>query len=201
MKAKIQIILLITSILYACNSSAPKESTSKLVIYNSKEIGWQIEIPTGYKALSQSRMEANEQKGKEAIEKIAAVEVGTSNLIKLVNFQRNQFNSFNATAEKFNIKTDGSYFKNHQLIKKLIYDTYTNQKIRVDTLSGNEIIDGQEIYTFRVKIYGPSGEILMNQIIYNQLIKGYDFGANINYNNPTDSAILMNAFKKSKFLK
>jgi len=42
---------------------------------------------------------------------------------------------------------------------------------------------------------------LLNQITYNKLINGYDFGISINYNTETDKEILINAFKNSKFVK
>ena len=199
MKFNILVIIFLAGILSACNSSAPKDETPKSTTYTSKEVGWTIEIPEGYKPLSKNRMEANEQKGKEALGKVAEAEISTSGLLHLVNFQKNQFNSFSATAEKFDIKSDGDYWANNQAVKKLIYDTYTNQKIKVDTASGKELIAGRDFNTFNIKIYGPSGEVLMNQIMYNQLIKGYDFGVNINYNNDTDKEVLINAFKSSKF--
>jgi hypothetical protein len=35
--------------------------------------------------------------------------------------------------------------------------------------------------------------------MYSRLINGYDFGANINYNNDDDKKIMVDAFKNSKF--
>ncbi|TKC12832.1 hypothetical protein FA048_04235 [Pedobacter polaris] len=201
MKSNLLYLLIFASVLLACNSSTPKTDEPKFETYTSKEIGWTIEIPKGYKPLSQNRIEANEKKGKEALGKVAEGEVSNTNLIHLVNFQKNQFNSLSATAEPYDLSRDGEYIANNQLVKKLIFDTYTNQKIKVDTLSGTAIIAGNTFYTFNIKLYGPSGEVLMNQIMYNQLIKGYDFGVNINYNNETDKDILINAFKNSKFSK
>lgn len=193
------ILLLFLTTLLACNYSNPKQEETKPVTYDSKEIGWTIEIPAGYKPLSKNRVEANEQKGKEALGEVAEAEISTSGLLHLVNFQKNQFNSLNATAQAFDLQSDGDYLANNQALKKLIYDTYTNQKIKVDTTSGKELIAGRDFNTFNIKIYGPSGAVLMNQMMYNQLIKGYDFGVNINYNNDTDKQVLINAFKSSKF--
>jgi len=187
-----------SAIFSACNSS-PKQEKPKLETYTSQEIGWTIEIPTGFQSLSQSRIAANEQKGKEAIGKVAEGDIKMDSLRHLVNFQKNQFNSFGATIETYTEKQAGDYLANNQLVKKLIFDTYTNQKIKVDTLSGREPIAGQIFNTFYIKIYGPSGEVLMNQIMFNQLIKGYDFGVNINHNNEADKEALLNAFKNSKF--
>lgn len=201
MKLHINYFILFVTLFAACNSSTPKEEKQKGEIFTSKEVGWTIEIPNGYQPLSQNRMKVNEQKGKEALGKVTDSEVSGDNLIRLVNFQKNQFNSFLATAEAYDLNRDGEYSANNQMVKKLIFDTYINQKIKVDTLSGTEVIAGQKFYTFNIKLYGPSGEVLMNQVMYNQLIKGYDFGVNINYNNETDREVLINAFKNSKFVK
>ncbi|MFA6275411.1 MAG: hypothetical protein WC622_01605 [Pedobacter sp.] len=198
MKANHIFFIVLLSAVTACNSPIKKE-VPKLERYTSNEIGWTIEIPNGFQSLSKSRIEASLQKGKEAVGKVAEGNIETSELVNLVNFQKNQFNSFFATIEAFKEKDD--FFKSNQLIKKLIFDTYTNQKIKVDTLSGKETIAGQTFNTFIIKIHGPTGEILMNQIMFNQLIKGYNFGVNINYNNETDKKILLDAFKQSKFAK
>jgi hypothetical protein len=198
---KIYYFILVASIILfsSCNSSTPKEEKTKVETYTSKEIGWTIEIPTGFQSLSQSRIAANEQKGKQAIEKVAEDDIKMDSLRHLVNFQKNQFNSFGATIERYIQKKTGDYIVNTRLIRSLIYDTYTGQKIKVDTLSGREEIAGQKFNAFYIKIYGPTGEVLMNQIMFNQLINGYDFGVNINYNNEADKESLFNAFKNSKF--
>jgi hypothetical protein len=199
MKTKLCALFAIITLFIACNSSSTKEEKPKLQTYTCKEIGWTITIPAGFKALSKSRIEANEKKGKEAIGKVAEGDIKTDSLQHLVNFQKNQINSFGATIEPYIEKQSGDYLVNNQLIKKLIHDTYVNQKIKIDTLSGKEEIAGQTFNTFNIKIYGPNGEVLMNQIMFNKLIKGYDFGVNINYNNETDKETLVKAFKNSKF--
>ena len=194
MKIKLFFLSAVSAIFSACNSSP------KLETYTSKEIGWTIEIPAGFQSLSQSRIAANEQKGKEAIGKVAEGDIKMDSLRHLVNFQKNQFNSFGATIERYTQKKTGDYIVNNRLIRALIYDTYANQKIKVDTLSGRMNVAGLSFYTFSIKIYGPTGEVLMNQIMFNQFIKGYDFGVNINYNNEADKEILLKTFFNSKFV-
>jgi len=200
MKIKLSFLTLIFGVCVGCNSSAPKEEKPKLETYTSKEVGWTIEIPEGYKQLSKTRIEANEKKWKQALGNADTAQT-TNKLLQLINFQKNQFNSLLATAQTFDLAKDGNYLANNQLTKKMIYDTYINQKIKVDTLSGTEVIAGQKFYSFNVTLFGPSGEVLMNQMMYNQLMNGYDFGVSIIYNNETDKEILMNAFKNSKFVK
>ncbi len=199
MKIHLLIGLLYLALFISCNNGTPKEEKVKLETYTNRELGWTITIPAGFQSLSQSRIAANEQKGKEAIGKVAEGDIKIDSLRHLVNFQKNQFNSFSATIEPYIEKQAGAYTANNQLIKKMIYETYTNQKIRVDTVSGKELINGKPFHAFYITIYGPTGEVLMNQIMLNQLMKGYDFGVNINYNNENDKEIILGAFKNSIF--
>jgi hypothetical protein len=200
MKIKFNLIFLVVALLAACHPSTPKTEAPKVETYTSKEIGWTIDIPKGFQSMSKNRIEANEEKGRQAIEKASGTAVLTDSLIHLVNFQKNQFNSFMATIERFNEAKDGNYNEHNESIKKLIFDTYTHQNIKVDTLSGKEMIGKVPFNSFHIKIYGPNGEVIMNQIMYSTLTAGYDFGAAINYNNEVDKKTLIDAFKNSEFV-
>ena len=200
MKLNLYLLTLLVVVFTACNSNTPKEEKTSLATYTSKEVGWTIEIPEGYKQLSKTRMEANQKKWKQALGNADTTQT-TNKLLQLINFQKNQFNSLAATAQVFDVAKDGNYLANNQLVKKMIYDAYVNQKIKVDTSSATEVIAGQKFHTFNVTLFGPSGEVLMNQMMYNQLMNGYDFGVSIIYNSETDKEILINAFKNSKFIK
>ncbi len=202
MKINIQLLLLSTILISACNHAKQEANggiNRKKETFLSKEIGWTVEIPEGFKSLSDNRVEVNAQKGKEAIEKASGETVQMTGLIHLINFQRNQFNSFTATIEPFSEARDGKYEKNNRLVKKLIFDTYVNQKIKIDTSSAKELVKKRSFNVFLVKIYGPNGDVIMNQLLYSQLIRGYDFGVIINYNNEADKKTLVDAFKNSEF--
>lgn len=199
MRSKILIPITIGCIFASCSSSNPPEEILKPTIYNSKEIGWTIEIPAGYKLISKAKIEVNDQKGKEAIGEVYDGEVTADSLQHLASFQKNQLNIFDSTIERYEEKELGEYEKNNQELKKLIFDTYSKQKIKADTSSGKETIQGHVFHAFYIKVYGPNGTPLMSQIMYATLINGYDFGVNINYNNEIDKNLLINAFKKSKF--
>ena len=185
--------------LFACNNAEQKGEKTKVERYTSEEMGWTIEIPEGFQSLSKNKVEANAEKGKAAISDVYGEQVTADGLIHLVNFQKNQFNQLNAAIEVFKEKDPVAYERNNEVVKKLIYDTYTKQKIKVDTLSGHELIGKYRFHTFAIKIYGPDGNLILNQLVYNQLIKGYDFSVNINYNNEADKKTLLSAFKNAKF--
>lgn len=189
------------SFILGCTSSSKKEEQSISETYTSKEIGWTIEIPKGYKLTSQTKMDADDQKGKEAIGKVYEGELKVDSLTHLISFMKNQFNSFDSTIEPYEEAKPGEYAENGVLIRKLVFDTYHKQGIKIDTSSAKLDLKGQVFNAFYIKIYGTNGEVALNQIMYSKMLKGYDFGVNINYNNEADKEILINAFRASKFLR
>lgn len=195
---KIGYILLLSMLITACNSS-PKKEIAKPIVYTSTEIGWSITIPEGYHLTTAEKLEATNKKGKEAIENVYEGEVNMDNLKSLANFERNQINKFGSTIEPFVETKPGEYEENNQLIKKLVFDTYAKQKIKVDSTSGKENIKGYEFNAFYIKIYGPSNDYLMTQVMLSRLMKGYDFGININYNTEADKKLMFDALKNSTF--
>lgn len=86
-------------------------------------------------------------------------------------------------------------------MNKLIFDTYRNQGIKADSLSGIAIIDRLEFRTFFIKVYGKDGNLILNQIMYSRLINGLDLGIIINYNNDADRDVMLKVLKESKFSK
>lgn len=190
--------LIFTVIIFSgCNSSSVKEERDALETYTSKEIGWTIEIPHGFKRTSQIKIDADDQKGKEAIEKVYQGELKIDSLRHLVSFMKNQFNSFDSTIEPYEETEAGEYAENNVLIHKLIFDTYHKQGIKIDTSFAKINLKGQLFNAFYIKIFGPNGEVALNQIMYSKMIKGYDFGVNINYNNEEDKNALISAFMNS----
>ncbi|MFT3704516.1 MAG: hypothetical protein QM802_19265 [Agriterribacter sp.] len=170
-------------------------------IYESKEIGWTIEIPKNWTVISKDKIESNDQKGLDAIEKSTGSKVDMKSLKHLISFQKNQFNIFTSTSEPVKEAFSGEYQQNNKELNEIIYKTFTDQGIKVDSLSGKEMIQGLEFNTFRTTIHGPDGKVILNQILYSRLINGFDFGVNINYNNEEDKKVMIDAWKKSKFSK
>lgn len=187
------------SVILGCTSSSPNEESPTPETYTGKEIGWTIEIPKGYKLTSQTKMDADDEKGKQAIGKVYDGELKVDSLTHLISFMKNQFNSFDSTIEPYEETKPGEYAENNILIHKLVFDTYHKQGIKIDTSSATLNLKGQVFNAFYIKIYGPNGEVALNQIMYSKMFKGYDFGVNINYNNEADKNALVNAFMNSSF--
>lgn len=199
MKTTILLFALASLNLMACTSPEKKQEKPVLQKYHNATIGWTITVPEGFQLLSKSRMEANEAKGRAAIGADTNQTHAANGLQNIVNFQKNQFNLFNATLEKTPQQTAKTYASQHQVVKKLIFDAYAKQKIKVDTTSGKADFAGHPFHAFYLKIYGPNGSLIMNQAIYSALINGFDFGVSINYNNEADHASLVQAFQQSTF--
>lgn len=200
-------LLLITTllILNSCGKADPNEQidegTVKGEIYESKEIGWSIEIPKGWSVISRDEIEASNKKGLAAIEKSSGKEINTAGLKNLISFQKDQFNMFGSTSEPFAEEFPDHYQQANKEINAVIFQTFMNQGIKADSSSGKEIIDGLEFNAFYTTIYGPDGKVILKQILYSRLINGYDFGVNIDYNNQEGKKALMDAWKKSIFTK
>lgn len=171
-------------------------------IYTSQEIGWTIEIPTGWTVMEKAKMKEMNEKGQKALEETIEGTIDYSGLKNLIAFQKNAFNIFQSSSEPFELEYEGEWEENNAAVKDLIYEAYLNQGIKVDsTATKIETIDGLDFHTYTFTIYDPKGNVILKQRMFSRLINGFDFGVNINYNNFRDGTELLNLFRKSKFKK
>lgn len=171
-------------------------------IYTSEEIGWTIEIPKGWTVVEKEKTREINEKGLKALEETIDSKIDYSGLKNLISFQKHQFNIFQSTSEPFEFEYEGEWEENNAAIKEIIYFTYENKGIKVDsTATKIETIDGLDFQTYSFTIHNPKGEIILKQIMYSRLINGFDFGVNINYNNDKDRDELLKVFRNSKFKK
>lgn len=199
----ILLFTLAATLLTTCSHPDPNkqvdEGTVKGSTYHCPEVGWTINIPDGWDVTTKDKLDELDTKGKEAIAKTFSGDVDTKDLKHLISFQKNQFNMLSSTAQPFKEDSAGDYEQQNKALYVLVYETFTAQGIKADTASGKETIQGIEFNKFTADIHGPDGDIIMHEIMYSRFINGYDFGANINYNNDDDKKIMMDAFKNSKF--
>lgn len=169
-------------------------------IYSSEEIGWTMEIPTGWTVIEKEKTKETNEKGLKILEETINEEIDFSGLKNLISFQKNQFNIFQSTSEPFELEYEGEWEESNAASKDLIFSAIINQGIKVDsTATITEIIDGLEFQSYSFTIYSKKGEVIMKQIIFSRLINGFDFGVNINYNNDKDRDELLKVFRNSKF--
>ena len=168
--------------------------------YTNENLGWTIDFPEGWAILSRKENEAFQERGKEAIEDAVGQEVDASDTNTLIGFKKDDFNIFQSSSQPYDPMVDGNWNANNNLLKKLIYNTYRQNGITVDsTATYTTTIDDLDFNTFEFTLSTPQGEVFLRQVLYARLINGYDFGVNINYNNETDKKELEAVWLQSKF--
>lgn len=195
-----------TIILISCGEVDPNKNIDEGKVdgnfYTSNDIGWTIEIPKGWKIVEKEKTQEMNERGFKALEETLENEIDYSGLKNLISFQKNQFNLFQSSSEPFNLEYEGEWDDNNAALKEIIYSTYENQGIKVDSSTTKiENIDGLDFQTFSFTLYGSKGEVILKQIMYSRLINGFDFGVNINYNNDQDRDELLKVLRNSKFKK
>ncbi|MEO0895289.1 MAG: hypothetical protein AAFY71_02640 [Bacteroidota bacterium] len=167
--------------------------------YHSEEIGWTIKIPKGWQVTSRDKLQELQDTGMEMMEESSGQKFDLSGFKQLISFQKDQFHIFQSTSETFNPEEDGDWAANNKAIKRLVYQTFASQGIRLDTSSQKEIIGGKEFEVYHVTIYGPDGQVILYQDMYGLFINGFDFGANLSYRDEDKKEEMMNAWKSSTF--
>lgn len=141
------------------------EGNVKNDVYSSKEIGWTINIPNTWKVTSREQNEEYDKRGLEAMKKMVDGEIDLSGIKNLIGFQKNQFNIFQSTSEPYELEYEGEWEENNAGIKELIYYTYQDQGIKVDSTATKIVkVDGLNFNTFEFTICDPKGDVILNQI-------------------------------------
>lgn len=171
-------------------------------IYTSQEIGWTLEIPKGWTVIDKAITKETNEKGLKAIEETIDEKVDYSSLKNLISFQKNKFNIFQSSSEPFKLEYEGEWEENNANLKDIIFSTYENQGIKVDSSATKIVtIDGLDFQSYSFTIFSPKGDVILRQIMFSRLINGFDFGVNINFNNEKDKNELLKVFMNSKFKK
>ena len=200
------ISLALLTVLFACGKIDPNKQVDEGNVenktYSSKEIGWSITIPDNWEVTSREQNEKLQEKGLDAMEGMVDGEIDISNLKNLIGFQKDQFNLFQSTSEPAEFESKEEWEENNAAIKELIYNTYLQQGIKVDSTTTEMVkVDGLDFHSYSFTISSPKGDIILTQIMYSRLINGFDFGVNINYNNESDKKEMLEAWMNSKFTK
>ena len=200
---RINLLAILTLILFVSCKTDPNKQVDEGTVnenkYHSNEIGWTIEIPKGWNVTQRGESQKREDKGLKLLNEANGIDYDTSGLKQLISFQKDRRHVFSATSEKFELEYEGEYEEQKKLVKELLYNTYAENGIKVDTISSKEIIDNLEFDLFKITVYGPKGEILLYQDLYCRYMNGLDFGVNLNYLNDKEKTELMNAWKNSTF--
>lgn len=196
-------VLLLSGLLSACSGTPNTEQPpTKHTTYHSTDIGWTMEIPDGWTINSKEELSEREKKGKAIMAESIGNDIDISGLKNLANFQKDKTALFQSSIEPFDTVKDGSWKEHCQLLKELIYDSYTRKGLQVDTTATTIVtVDGLEFERLYSVMHIPGRSVTLKQIMFLRLIKGYAFGANISYIEDADKEIMMQAWMQSRFEK
>ena len=205
MKNRVFLLLIFVCIL-SCKKSDKQPYGNKDIIKNNvfenKEIGWKMEIPTNWKIIKKEKSNKDVIDAYETVETSTGEKYNKSQFTNILKFEKDMFNKFSSTIEKYDIKIHGDWNKTNSKVKKIIYESYLKQGIKVDSsATKTENIGGIDFKTYELTLYNKKNEIALNQIMFSKYLNGFDFGVNINYNNVEDKRLLLKHWKESKFAK
>ncbi len=200
--SRIIVLLLFLSLIFSCKNDSNKQVDEGEIeerVYHSKDIGWTMKIPKGWEIMQRDVVQQQSDKGLEAISETLDSEIDVSQLKQLINLKKDEFHLFLSTSEKFDLTYEGEWEENNEVLKKVLYDTYTSKGIKLDTSSTNTMVSGLKFSVFKIKLYGPNGEVILYQDMYSRYINGFDFAATLNYIRPKEKDEILRAWKRSKF--
>ena len=169
-------------------------------VYISDEIGWRINIAEGWEMVTRKQTADLQETGRTALEESSGEEVDVSGLKNLVSFKKNAFNIFQSTSEPFEEAYPGEWSENNSDLRDLILQTYRDRGMKVNASEiETEEIDGLDFQKHSLQILTPDGDLVLNQVMYSRLINGFDFGVNINYQDPELGAEMLETWRNSRF--
>jgi hypothetical protein len=126
--------------LFAFNSSFAQQADRK---YFFKEVGWALIIPADFKITDSTEDAAIGERGKKAIEETNDIKIDISQTKTLIGATKNTYNYFNCTITPFDLKTDGNYEATSQLVKDMLYKTFSEKmpEGKIDSIPCDYIIE------------------------------------------------------------
>ncbi len=188
----------------SCEKPDPNEQVDEGTItdqtYTSEEIGWRIVIPKNWTITQREETDEFQSKGQDAIEESTGQKVDISELRNLVGFQKDHSNLFQSTSEPFEEEYEGEWEESNSALRDVIIQVYRDKGIKVGASEiETEDIGGLEFHKYSIRIYSPTGELILHQIMYSRLINGVDFDVNINYNDEELGREMLEAWRSSEF--
>ncbi|MEO8069116.1 MAG: hypothetical protein ABI599_15570 [Flavobacteriales bacterium] len=178
-----------------CGSTAGEQ---KAGTYHSPEIGWTVRVPAGWTEMTKEEAAALIGSGLEAFEQTNG-ELDVSGLKALLSLKRDPLNSFLSTIETLDSGQVEAYDAFQYTLHEMLYNTFSDQGIRVDTSSGTEVVQGMDFNIFNTTVHAPNGEVIMQQSMYSRMYKGYDFGVTLSYNDEAARDTMLAVLRGSRF--
>ena len=179
----------------ACNGQT---QTTKKEVYNA-DFNWIINIPESFDTVSAEQWSKIQNKGADAIEKTYDQKV-ENNAKTIFVFKNDQFNYFESNYQPFDTSEDGDYLETFKSVNNILYGTFEAQMpdAKLDSVSGQETIDGLIFQTFKVTITFPN-KMVMDFWMYSRLFGKKEFTVNIMTVDKRKQKLLLEAWTNSKF--
>jgi len=169
-------------------------------LYWNEDLNWKMKIPNDWKIVDNTQNKGAEQEMLNEIEKTANRKFDVSKAVDLIDLTKDDFNSFQSTAEPNQLESKNDIVENNLIVKNTLYKTYQNINISIDSTKTEKIkIDGVDFETYKFIIYDDLGNTLMVQEIFCGIVKGTYLTVNINSNNDIDKNIIKNSWLNSTF--
>ena len=170
--------------------------------YFFKEVGWTLIIPAEFKIADSTEDAAVGERGKKAIEETNDIKIDISQTKTLITVTKNTYNYFNCTITPFDPKTDGNYEATSQIVKDMLYKTFSEKmpEGKIDSISTQEKIDGLGFDKFRLTI-SLNDKILFNMFLLSKYYRGYDFGISYLYMDDKTKEQIESMLRNSRFTK
>ncbi len=202
-------IVLMASILILTSSCGGKVDPNKQIdegnvennTYTSQEMGWTIEIPKGWQAISKEESIELKEVGANSVGESMGEKVAVSTAKDLISFKKDNLNTFQSTTEPFESNDKEEWRETNLYVKDILYNAYMDQGYKkIDSSKVTIVkIDGVDFLSYSFALYASNGKIVLNQILYSNLRNGHDFAVGILYNNEKDKKTMLNAWLNSTF--
>lgn len=167
--------------------------------YYNDNIGWEMEIPTGFGITKDSEIRKLDRKGNNYL-KERGLDAKSNDVYHLLSFN-NGINSFVSTMNLLPIKEVTQYRDVLSQYFGLIYQITVNGGGVVDSTSGLLYIEKDKtFYSFSTSVKNTEGRFLFGQVYLRRLINNYDLSIIITYNNDADLITMIKALRESKFI-
>ena len=199
MKSRIFVIVALSLSIMSCKNSTPNADEGKLTnsTYTNNYLGWTMKLPDNFEFISQEAKD----KWSENTEKVVGESYSVDNeQIDLISFKVNEgiFHSNLNLRDNFpHLKSEIQYLQTGAKQTK-----QSLEKVNILPSFGydKETIDGKE-FTVQTITHYLDNQIINNQKVYLSFDDHYMFLIVLSWKNSDEKAIIMNAFKKSKFKK
>lgn len=194
-RLKLQTITFFVIVFQTCFGQISSEKE----IYNA-DFKWTITIPENFTSVSSEEWGKMQAKGEDAIEKTFNEDIINQSKTIFI-FKNDNFNYFESTYQPFDPLIDGDYIETFNGVNGLLMETFQTQMpdVKIDTIRSTEKIDGLEFQTFKMKVTYPNN-LVYTILMFSRLFDKKELTINIMYIDEKKGNIMLESWKKSKFL-